>query len=331
MQDRKRRRMVGWLLRKLRLKLDEVAVLDAIEKLAPEARARVIERMAKQAVAGETGEGVHVIATLSYETTMAQGLSSSRPEGFRVSARGRKELRRFTGHKDPRMLEWFRRFEPGEVFYDIGANVGGYTLAAAAMHGDSVRIVAIEPSFSSFESLARNLSANGLLGLAIPLQIALLDGTALKPIYYNRSTAAGVSLHAVGTPLSALGERIVPVEVQMVPTYALDDIIAALDLPRPTRIKIDVDGYEEQVLRGATMTLTDGTVRDLFIEVVDHDGDGTRLKSVTGCLGRCGYYIGEILQHPPAPEVADYLFVRRAKPPNGHVEDVGDLKTVLHT
>jgi O-methyltransferase len=243
---------------------------------------------------------------------LQEGLFGETPDGLKVSARNRKELRRFICEQDAHVLEWMRTFDTGEVFYDIGANVGGLTLAAAAMHPGRLRIVAIEPSFSNFESLVRNLSRNALLDRTIPLQVALLDRTGLEPMNY-RSTAAGTALHGVGAARDSSGESFVPVSVQPMPTYTLDDLIGILKLPAPTRLKIDVDGYEESVLRGALGTLGAGTVRDLVIEVVNHDGLGTRLKAVASLLGGQGYDLVDTFEHEAThgrdkSMVADYRF-----------------------
>lgn len=246
---------------------------------------------------------------------MWSGITVDIAEGLRITARSGKELGRFRNARDAATLEWMSGFEPGEVFYDIGANVGALTLSAAAMHGDCVRVVAIEPAFANFESLVRNLSLNGLLGTTIPLQVALLDRTGLEPMNYRDSTAAGTSLHTIGAAVDQEGQYFTPAEVQLVPTYTLDDLIAVLKLPPPTRIKIDVDGYEEPVLRGATRTLRAGTVRELMVEVVDHDGSGIRLESASSLLGRHGYEVAQVLQHSSHGQgesyVADYLFSRR--------------------
>ena len=238
------------------------------------------------------------------------GVSGQTPEGLNVSARTAKELRRFTNQKDAQMLEWIGSFGAGDVFYDIGANVGGVTLTVAGIHANRIPIVAIEPSFGSFESLARNLSLNGLLGTTIPLQIALLDQTGLQSLNY-RSTAAGTSLHAVGAAVDHLGQDFIPVEVQLIPTYRLDDLIELMSLPQPTVVKIDVDGYEEPVLRGAVRVLTAGTIRELNVEIVDHDRAATRLQAVTVLLEGCGYELVRTFPHARVDSrVADYLFRR---------------------
>ncbi|MGI9111672.1 MAG: FkbM family methyltransferase [Gaiellaceae bacterium] len=260
-------------------------VLQALLRLTPNKQARVVEQW--------------------------PGLVGKTAEGLDVTARTSKELRRFTSERDPGMMSWILSFEPDDVFYDIGANVGGVTMAVAGIHGRLVTTVAIEPSFGSFESLARNLSSNKLLGFVIPLQVALLDRTGLERMNY-RSTAAGASLHAIGDAVDYEGREFAPVEVQLIPTYALDDLIGTLKLPLPTRIKIDVDGYEESVLRGAGRTLSGGSVRELFVEVVDHDRRGTRLESVSRLLARAGYELSASSRHGDSL-VADHLY-RRLEP-----------------
>ena len=268
----------------LRLNHDEV--LEALLKLSPSKQMHVFE--------------------------MWPGISGETPEGLKVTARSAKELRRFTNPRDKDLLAWVRSFSADDVFYDVGANVGGVTLIVAGIHRGAVPIVAIEPSFGSFESLARNLSLNGLLESSIPLQVALLDRTGLQPLHY-RSTAAGTSLHAVGKPLNHMGQKFVPVEVQRIPTYRLDDLIDVLRLPAPTVVKIDVDGYEEPVLRGAVRTLEAGTIRELNVEVVDHDGAGTRLRALSGLLESLGYELARTFPHGDGTGyVSDHLFTRIA-------------------
>ena len=237
------------------------------------------------------------------------------PDGVTVGVRSQKERRRFVRPVDPDMLDWFETFDIGDVFYDIGANCGSLTLAAAGKHRENITIVAIEPGFANFESLTRNLSRNSMLGSVIPLQIALLDRTGLEPINYYRSTAAGTSLHAVGRPVDHEDKEFAPVETQMVLAYALDDLIETLGLPEPTHVKIDVDGTEGALLKGATRTLARGNVKDLLVEVVDHDRAGTRLSAIRELMAGVGYELAETHAHhagDPRSFVADYVFRRSA-------------------
>lgn len=232
------------------------------------------------------------------------GLSGRTPEGLAFTARTKKEFRRFQAEREPRMMEWLATLRPGDVFYDVGANVGAVTFAVAGMHGDSVAIVAIEPSVGSFESLTRNLASNGLLGFAIPLQAALSSATGMQKLHYT-SLEAGTSLHALGAAVDYEGKSFEPAVVQLVPSFRLDDLVDLLGLPRPTHVKVDVDGHEELVLRGARGLLAG--CRDIFVEVVDHDGSGTRPRTIEEILASSGFRLVERIPHAK-PSIADYLY-----------------------
>jgi FkbM family methyltransferase len=236
--------------------------------------------------------------------------------GLTVTARSKKELQRLTRPQDPAMLDWLATFEEGEVFYDVGANCGTVTLAAGAMHRDRITIVAIEPAYTNFESLVRNLSRNGVLRFTIPLQVALKDRTGIERLNYYGSTGAGTALHAIGNAVDYEGNPFTPVEAQLMPAYALDDLVAVLKLPLPTRMKIDVDGHEGPLLKGAGDTLARGSINELLIEVVDHDRQGTRLDDVKDVMRRCGYEIVDAFRHGGEGSfVSDYLFRRTRQRP----------------
>jgi FkbM family methyltransferase len=185
------------------------------------------------------------------------------------------------------------------------------------MHRERITIVAIEPAYTNFESLVRNLSRNGLLRFTIPLQVALKDRTGIERLNYHGSTDAGTSLHAIGNPVDYEGNQFTPVETQLMPAYALDDLVAVLNLPLPTRMKIDVDGHEEPLLRGAAATLARGSINELAIEIVDHDRQGTRLDAVKDLMHGYGYELADAFRHGGEGSfVSDYLFRRRGWEPD---------------
>src|ERR1700687_4158414 len=76
-------------------------------------------------------------------------------------------------------------FRPGDVFYDIGANVGAYSLVASKCYKGAVTCYAFEPAFSNFYQLCRNLILNQCEGGVVPLQIAFSDATSIETFNYT--------------------------------------------------------------------------------------------------------------------------------------------------
>lgn len=232
------------------------------------------------------------------------------PEGRTVTAGSRREISRFAAPLAPEILAWLQSFRSDDVFYDIGANCGGVVLRARGLHGDRLRVVAVEPGAANFASLARNVLHRPSETPVIALQAALMDTTGLRCLYYNRDTDSGSALHAIGEARDYRGEAFAPAAAQLVPVYALDDLIRLFDLPLPTRVKIDVDGHEVDVLRGARQTLSSASIEDVLVEIVNHDSRDSRLNAARQLLEAEGFVLHAVVQHA-APTIADYLFTRR--------------------
>ena len=178
-------------------------------------------------------------------------------QGIRYGYGSLTEYRRAKREKacDEPIAEWIASFGPGDVFYDVGANIGGFALLAGKLHGTAVAVLAFEPGVENFAALARNIRLNDLSGTVTPLPVALSESTGVQQFFY-RAVDAGGALHAIGAPVDYRGKKFTPAAVQPVISYTFDDVIERLALPRPTRIKLDVDGAESRVLAGAARTLT---------------------------------------------------------------------------
>lgn len=160
------------------------------------------------------------------------------------------EIRLHSCRKEPETVEWIELFvEQGDIVYDVGANVGAYSLVASKFSKGTAKIYAFEPSFPTFTQLCRNILINKCEDSVVPLPIALSDETRLNTFNYNTLNPGG-ALHSVGESIDYKGERFTPVWRQMVLCYKLDDLIDSFRLPVPNHIKLDVDGHELAVLRG---------------------------------------------------------------------------------
>jgi FkbM family methyltransferase len=215
--------------------------------------------------------------------------------------------------KEPETIEWIETFfGEGEVFYDVGANVGAYSLVASRFCRRNLRVYAFEPGFTTFPQLCKNIILNDCQGSITPLQVALSDRTRLNVFNYQSLTSGG-ALHALGHPTDYKGDKFEPVLKQPVIAYRIDDLVKQLCLPVPNHIKIDVDGIEFSVLKGAAETLRNQSVRTVMVEIQEGDEEANRIVEY---LRGCGLHLRSKHRYVyggdsgPYSRVYNYLFYR---------------------
>src|SRR6267154_2511901 len=146
---------------------------------------------------------------------------------------------------EPELAYLERILSSGKVFIDVGANFGVYTLVASELVGASGRVIALEPTAQSFAILRQNIALNHFANVST-FQVALTQ-TRGKAWLYHGWDPVGNSLGM--DPLCGEGGE----EVQ---TESLDNLMEQNGIGHVDVIKVDVEGAEELVLRGATRTLT---------------------------------------------------------------------------
>ncbi len=133
----------------------------------------------------------------------------------------------------------------GDVFYDIGANVGLYTVLLAKTLGDQGQVIAFEPGREAYQHLQDNLTLNHLSNVRT-FRKALGERAGEAELYTGDENGHSSLLrHPSGTDL---GTEAVEVAVG-------DQFIGTEHLPLPRAVKIDVEGYEYAVLTGLRSTL----------------------------------------------------------------------------
>ena len=147
---------------------------------------------------------------------------------------------------EPELRELSQFVQPGEVFIDVGANVGLYTLKAARLVGARGMVVAIEPGQISADRLEQNLALNDFANVRI-VRAALAEKIGTAALYH-------VALGDDPQAFSLLTDGSTT-EAETVATTTLDTVVEALDLPRVDCLKIDVEGAEPLVLAGGRATL----------------------------------------------------------------------------
>ena len=176
--------------------------------------------------------------------------------------------------KQPETLVWIDRFEPGSVFWDVGANVGVYTLYAARR--GSSRIIAIEPAAVNYFLLAANCEANALHDRVDCLALGLGAGRSISRLE--------VSQFAAGRSFSFEEKSKYPTR-QAALVLSMDELVEEYGLPCPNYVKIDVPAMTEPIIAGASRTLRRPEVREVHIELRVQSKAGRRIADA---LGQCG-------------------------------------------
>ena len=205
------------------------------------------------------------------------------------------------------MIQWIDGLEEGAVLWDIGANVGVFSLYAASRR--KARVLAFEPSAANFYVLSRNIQINGLNTVAAYC-VALAGVTELGVLNLG-SAELGAALSQFGkagelsrylTRGEATGHGMVG--------FTVDEFIQRFNPPFPEHLKMDVDGLEWPILQGATKTLADSRLRSAMIELslTDKAERDCALELLDGCGLRFVSH-GEA-QGTVTERAANHLFVR---------------------
>lgn len=185
--------------------------------------------------------------------------------------------------KEPDTIAWLNSFEQGSVLYDIGANVGMYSIYAAAIRG--ARVYAFEPESQNYALLNKNIFVNKLAGQVSAYPLALSDTTALDQLHLSSFTIGG-SCHNFGEQVDYDGKPFNPGFSQGCLAMPMDDLIERFSLTRPDYIKIDVDGLEHLVVSGGKEILTNG-VKSVLIEINTNREDH---RETIGHMEKLGYH-----------------------------------------
>ncbi|HVO83573.1 MAG TPA: FkbM family methyltransferase [Syntrophobacteria bacterium] len=168
--------------------------------------------------------------------------------------------------KEPGTCAWISgNVKPGQVFYDIGANIGIYSIHAAERVGNKGKVFAFEPHSANFTRLLDNIAANHLEDVIIPCALALHDKDGFLSFRYS-SFQAGSSDSQLSSssdgPASEEQNKICELKYAV----SIDTLVASGKFSPPHHIKIDVDGNELFILRGMAKLLT-GAERPDTIQV----------------------------------------------------------------
>ena len=169
-------------------------------------------------------------------------------------------------NKEPETLEWIDKFAKNSVFWDVGANVGLYSIYAAKIK--NCNVTAIEPSVFNLELLAKNIYLNSLNNKINILPLGLSEKTSVTN-FHNTSILNGAALSSLEI------SNIRPINQPpnqcdyKIPVITLNSINSIFKIPNPEHLKIDVDGLEYEILLGAKSVLKN--LKSILIEIDECD------------------------------------------------------------
>ena len=174
---------------------------------------------------------------------------------------------------DPHLLDMIDRKDPeqtvkeiflenitsGDVVIDVGANIGDYALIASKKVGDSGKVLAFEPLSETFSTLTRNLQLNEFTH-CIPFQKAVGEKSGIMNLYKSNQSGTMGYLDS-----SLNGQNLIKKnEIEVV---TIDDVLSSNHIENVNMMKIDVEGFEHEVLLGCFQSFKENKIKKIICEV----------------------------------------------------------------
>jgi len=198
------------------------------------------------------------------------------PSGYRIKVSPAEHLSYLLGTAELHLQKAILRFvHPGDIVYDVGANLGYVALSLSKQVGPSGKVAAFEPVPQNLRFLRENIESNQLANIEVfDVAVSDTEGEALIRITENLAMASLI-WHTQNSACIQHSTR----------TIAIDDLVQTGRLALPTFVKIDVEGAEALVVRGMQRTIA-SSKPVLFIECSDSGREET-WRLLTDCGYEC--------------------------------------------
>jgi len=171
--------------------------------------------------------------------------------------------------KEPDTLDWLDSFEPDSCFFDLGANIGQYSLYPATKFGNKIKVYAFEPQCINYYLLNRNIYLNKLEKNITAYGVAISGVSGFSKLYIPKFIGGGNRSQFGKEDLNTMKKA--ASHIQGMFGVTLDDLCGKWELPCPNYIKIDVDGIEIAIIKGAANTLRNPALRSVIVELGTSD------------------------------------------------------------
>jgi FkbM family methyltransferase len=196
------------------------------------------------------------------------------------------------------LLFYIRNIEDGAVVFDVGANVGRLTILFAKLVGPHGQVHAFEPVHDNFTRLKTVCDASRSFNVRLN-EVAITDSCAVVPLHvYDEEFASWSTLAERSIQLGS--QKIVPIKTEDVPSTTIDVYCEQESIETIDLLKIDVEGAEYQVLRGAEGMLRRSKIKACTFEFGQTTTDmGVDPRELRQYLERFKYRIGNVVGRDP--------------------------------
>jgi FkbM family methyltransferase len=209
--------------------------------------------------------------------------------------------------KEPETLEWIDNFDKkGKIiFWDIGSNIGLYSVYAAATI-ENIEVISFEPSTSNLRILSRNISINNLEKKIKIFQLPLGLNKNQFLEFSERKFNEGESHNSLDKNIDFEGKKLDPMNSYQVLSTNIDQVIDDKILDIPNYIKIDVDGIEHLILKGGIKLLKNTKISEIQIEINENYSE--QFNSVMKIMNECLFKFKEKKRNDSKEYYLDHKF-----------------------
>lgn len=169
--------------------------------------------------------------------------------------------------KEPETIEWIDSMGKDDVLWDIGSNVGLYSVYAGLK---GMRVFAFEPSALNTFLISKNIEINNLKDSVFLFPVAISDRNEFGYLNMTSTDLGGALNEFNQTDVKTVGEGAYKTDVvfkQGMFAYSMDELVAKYGFKIPNYIKIDVDSIEDKIVYGGSKTLANEKVKGVLLEL----------------------------------------------------------------
>ena len=192
---------------------------------------------------------------------------SVRGQSIRIAVDNWRTLKRAKTYsvKEPDTLDWLDSFEPDSYYFDLGANIGQYSLYPVKKHSKNIHVFAFEPQSINYYLLNKNIYLNKLEKFITPYCVAVSGNSEFSKLYIPKFIFGGNRSQFGEEDLKNM--KISANHIQGMFGVTLDDLCTVWNFPFPNYIKIDVDGIEISIIKGAKNVLSNHAIKSVIVEL----------------------------------------------------------------